>query len=143
MIKQKSLIQNPHILNPHTKLTPQKPRIPVFLRPEPVQHVGAEAAVYGYAFVGLIFPFVAEVDHQDAVFVEPGAVLFMVADEPLGDNAVVLIEGKGKEAVIGHGVGRFLIAALDSIAARQIVYGHGCSVLDHKNKDSGSHFQPA
>lgn len=123
-MKRKPLIQNPHILNPHTKLTPQKSRIPVLLRPEPVQHIGAEAAVNGNAFVGFIFPFVAEVDHQDAVFVEPDAVLFVVTDEPLGEDAVVLIQRKGKKAVIGHSVDRFLVAALDSIAAHQIVYGH-------------------
>ena len=97
----------------------------MLLRPEAVQHIGAEAAVDGNAFVSLIFPFITEVDHQDAVFVEAGAVLFVVADKPLGEKAVVLIHRKGEEAVIGHGIGRFLVAALDSVAARQIVYSHG------------------
>ena len=88
-------VQNPHIPDPYTKLTPQKPRIPVLLRPEPVQHIGAEAAVNGDAFVDFVFTGVMEIDHQDAVFVEPGAVLFVVSDEPLGENAVVFIQRKG------------------------------------------------
>lgn len=135
-------IQHPHIPDPHTKLAPQKPRIPVLLRPEPVQYISIEAAVNGDAFVSLIFPFITEVDHQDPVFVEPGAVLFVVSDEPLGEKAVVLIHRKGEEAVIGHGIGCFLVAALDSVAAHQIVYGHGCLVLGYKNKNSGGNFQP-